>query len=97
MSEENTNVAVEATEVVATPAQFKAVVDAKQRYVTECNHTATHLLHQALREILGKEVKQKGSNINPERLRFDFNFDRKLTDEEKKKIEDWINNQIKKS
>jgi alanyl-tRNA synthetase len=59
-------------------------------------HTATHLLNQALREVINKEIKQKGSNINPERLRFDFNFDRKLTDEEKKKIEDWVNNQIKR-
>ena len=59
-------------------------------------HTATHLLNQALRETLDKNITQKGSNINPERLRFDFNFPRKLTDQEKKKIEDWINNKIKK-
>jgi alanyl-tRNA synthetase len=61
-------------------------------------HTATHLLNQALREVLNKpEIYQKGSNINPERLRFDFNFDRKLTDEEKNKIEEWINKQIQKN
>ncbi|MEK6959069.1 MAG: alanine--tRNA ligase [archaeon] len=55
-------------------------------------HTATHLLNQALREVLGsKDIHQKGSNINAERLRFDFNSDRKLTDEELKKIEDWVN------
>jgi len=57
-------------------------------------HTATHLLNQALREVLGKEVKQKGSNITPERLRFDFNFSRKLTDEELKKVEDLVNRKI---
>ena len=59
-------------------------------------HTATHLLGEALRRVLGQEIVQKGSNITPERLRFDFNFPRKLTDEEKKKIEDIINEQISK-
>jgi len=58
-------------------------------------HTATHLLHQTLKKVLHKEVNQKGSNITPERLRFDFSFDRKLTDEEKNKIEDTINEVIK--
>jgi len=60
-------------------------------------HTATHLLNEALRKILGEEIKQKGSNINPERLRFDFNFDRKLTNEEVKKVEDLVNKKIKES
>jgi alanyl-tRNA synthetase len=58
-------------------------------------HTATHLLHQALRDVLGNEVGQKGSNITPERLRFDFTFGRKMTDEEKKKVEDIVNSKIK--
>jgi len=59
-------------------------------------HTATHLLNQALREVLGKQdIFQKGSNITPERLRFDFNFDRKVTKEELKKVEDWVNARIK--
>jgi alanyl-tRNA synthetase len=58
-------------------------------------HTATHLLNAALRQILGKEVMQKGSNITPERLRFDFTFPRKLTDEEKKQIENLVNEKIK--
>lgn len=60
-------------------------------------HTATHMLHQALREVLGDTVYQKGSNITPERLRFDFSFDRKMTDEEKKKVEDIVNARIKES
>lgn len=60
-------------------------------------HTATHLLHQALREVLGETVAQKGSNITPERLRFDFAFDRKMTDEEKKHVEDIINTRIKEA
>lgn len=58
-------------------------------------HTATHLLNEALREVLGEEVAQKGSNITPERMRFDFSFERKMTDEEKQKVEDIVNEQIK--
>jgi len=57
-------------------------------------HTATHLLNETLRKILSKDVKQRGSNITPERLRFDFTFDRKLTSEEIKKIEDLVNEKI---
>ena len=57
-------------------------------------HTATHLLHKALKQTLGEKVSQKGSNITPERLRFDFSFDRKMTDEEKKKVEDLVNQKI---
>lgn len=58
-------------------------------------HTATHLLHQALRDILGPEVFQKGSNITTERLRFDFSYDKKMTDEEVKQVEDLVNQKIK--
>lgn len=57
-------------------------------------HTATHLLHQALRDVLGDEVRQKGSNITPERLRFDFSFGRKMTDGEKKQVEAMVNKKI---
>ncbi len=60
-------------------------------------HTAHHLLLAGLQTILGKNVKQKGSNITEERLRLDFLCDHKLTDEEKKKVEDWVNDKIKKS
>ena len=59
-------------------------------------HTATHLLHQSLRKVLGKHIQQKGSNITPERLRFDFSHDKKLTDVELKKVESLVNEQIKK-
>ena len=57
-------------------------------------HTATHLLNAALKVILGKDVHQKGSNITPERMRFDFSCDHKLTDDEKKKVEDLVNEWI---
>jgi alanyl-tRNA synthetase len=57
-------------------------------------HTATHLLRQALEEVLGEVIMQKGSNITTERLRFDFGFGRKMTDEEKKKVEDLVNQKI---
>jgi alanyl-tRNA synthetase len=60
-------------------------------------HTATHLLHQALRKILGPEVAQKGSNINTERLRFDFSYPDKMTPEQIKAVEDLVNEQINKA
>ncbi len=60
-------------------------------------HTATHLLNEALRVVLSKDIVQRGSNITHERLRFDFNFDRKLTDQEKKDVEDVVNEQIRKA
>jgi alanyl-tRNA synthetase len=60
-------------------------------------HTATHLLHQALRTVLGDTVQQKGSNINAERLRFDFAYDEKMTNEQKKQVEDLVNEKIKAS
>ena len=59
-------------------------------------HTATHLMNAALHDMFEGQIAQKGSNINTERLRFDFTFDRKLTDEEKQQIEDTVNDQISK-
>lgn len=64
---------------------------------TIMGHTATHLLHQALRDLFGPKVHQAGSNITKDRVRFDFNFDRKLTDEEINNIEKTVNDKIKQS
>jgi alanyl-tRNA synthetase len=60
-------------------------------------HTATHLLHQALRDVLGEEVKQKGSNITKDRLRFDFLYSNAISDGQKKKIEDIVNSKIEEN
>jgi len=80
----------------ATEGKFKSGL-ADNSESTKKLHTATHLLNQALREILNKNIHQKGSNITSERLRFDFNFNRKLTPKEIKLVEDLVNKKIKQN
>ena len=69
------------------------VSEADQQIITKL-HTVTHLLHSALREILGREIHQGGSDINPERTRFDFAFPRRVEPDELKQIENWVNGKI---
>jgi len=77
-----------------TEAAVRAEVAKLARHDSERNHTATHLLHAALREILGEHVAQRGSLVAPDRLRFDFSHPRPVTAEEQEQIERWVNRRI---
>ena len=76
---------------------FTAKINEKKRIQCECNHSATHLLHEALREVLGTHVEQKGSYVSPESLRFDFSHFQKVTNEELRKVEVLVNQRIRKN
>ncbi|MEK9602875.1 MAG: alanine--tRNA ligase [Flavobacteriaceae bacterium] len=75
--------------------KFNAVVDESQRFKTACNHSATHLMHQALRSILGSHVEQKGSMVHSGMFRFDFSHFAKLSSEELRAVEHFVNARIK--
>ena len=76
-------------------ATFTGKINVKKRIQCECNHSATHLLHEALREVLGTHVEQKGSYVSPDSLRFDFSHFQKVTDEEIRKVEILVGEKIR--
>ena len=74
--------------------RVRAVVPWKARYPTTANHTATHLLHRALQEVLGDHVRQAGSAVRPDKLRFDFTHTQALTHEERERVEEIVNERV---
>ncbi len=78
-------------------ASFEAVIDSDKRFQTQNNHTATHLLHAALRRVLGEHVQQRGSLVNEKGLRFDFSHFAKMSDEELHKVEDLVNERVRQN
>jgi len=83
--------------VIAKGDKVSAIVDAKRRNATSLNHSATHLLHAALRQVLGEHVTQKGSLVRPENLRFDFSHLEAMTSVELKEVERLVNEHVRQN
>src|SRR5207344_3668889 len=79
---------------LAADTRVEATVNWSDRFPTQANHTATHLLHAALREVLGDHVKQAGSAVRPDKLRFDFTHEQQLTPEQRERVERIVNDKV---
>ena len=97
VKENNTIIHISEGKITDPEAPFHAVIDLEKRQMTANNHSATHLIHYALRSVLGKHVEQKGSLVNADRLRFDFSHFSRLTREEIQKVESVANDMVRLS